>query len=104
MAVSPFASTPFAAPPVTGNSENEKPDNQEKQELVEQAKLPTIEESVTEFSKKRTVTLLDDNFKLTVGGPSRRSSSSTALGPSLPARPTTLLRGQSPGSDRTPSM
>ena len=42
MAVSPFASTPFAAPPVTGNSENDKPDSQEKQELVEPAKLPTI--------------------------------------------------------------
>ena len=68
MAVSPFASTPFAAPPVTGNSENDKPDSQEKQELVEQAKLPTIEESVTELSKKLTVTLLDDNFKLTLGG------------------------------------
>lgn len=68
MAVSPNESPPFTLPPVTGKSEKDKPDSQAKQEHVEQAKPTTIEASVMEVSNKLTVTLLDDNFKLTLGG------------------------------------
>jgi hypothetical protein len=64
MAISPFATTPFAVPPV----EKVKSDGPEKQELAEQAKWPTVENFVAELSKKITVTLLDDSFKLTLGG------------------------------------
>ena len=64
MAISPFATTPFEATLF----EKDKFDCQEKQDLVEQAKSPTVENSLTELSKKLTVRLLDDNFKLTLGG------------------------------------
>jgi hypothetical protein len=89
MAFSPFATTLFAVPVV----EKEKSDGQGKQKLVEQAKSPTVENSATEISQKLTVTLLDDKFKLTLGGTITGDFFFNSARPVAPATPYYLTPG-----------
>src|SRR5262245_53039998 len=77
--------------------EKAKPDNQSTQDQCDQSTLATIEKSLDELSKRLTVTLLDDNFKLTLGGAVTADFFFNSARPVAPGTPYYLTPGPGPG-------
>jgi hypothetical protein len=82
---------------MTATSETDKPVSQGKEGLAEQRQLAASQEAATEPSKKLTVALLDDNFKLTLGGSITADFFLNRARPVAPGTPYYLTPGPASG-------
>ena len=82
---------------MTATSETDKPVSQGKESLAEQRQLAASQEAATELSKKLTVALLDDNFKLTLGGSITADFFLNSARPVAPGTPYYLTPGPASG-------